>query len=465
MLLAAFLSGASLEYLGLQGETAISQYVVLRAEPSGVTQSRFLTPTRNLPKRITTFERRAQNTSTAGLMSNSDEETVAAATKIQAMQRGREDRAKVEQMKEQKRQNAAATKIQARQRGREDRARVKALRDEKSRAAVAEADAGAEDTPAERDSEETTKNEHKKKHKHKKKKRRRRRMGVLIFGPPGVGKSEQAARIADRYESLTLGPIDNVLSWAVAEGKESAAVIVEAREAGTAVPAETIALALGERLACPDVKDAVAWTVEGFPSVSTELDELIQLAGGKSPARFIIAMNCDVEVLMERIEQSDADEKPDEESVEAASAACASNISSIRDAVEDTKIKFKNIEDASADADEIFQELCDFLGATAKEDEAAEKIQAQVRGRDARAKQKEREAAAVKIQAQIRGKESRMHAQSRKDIQAAHDEDEILTSLTAAASGPDGKRIQNCFPRKRTKDVENNSALKKTGSH
>jgi adenylate kinase family enzyme len=393
-------------------------------------------------------------------MSDTDEETLAAATKIQAIQRGREDRAKVAQMKQDKqRENAAATAIQARQRGREDRARVKALREEKARAtnANAEADANAQDTPTAGDNEEGVE----KKTKKKKKRRRRKRMGVLIVGPPGVGKSEQAARIADRYEALTLGPIDNVLSWAVAEGKESAGAITEAREGGTAVPAEVVALALGERLGCPDIKDAVAWTVEGFPSESGELDELIRLAGGKSPARFIIAMNSDVEVLMERIGESGTDDKPDADAVEAAAGACTASISGIQAAVEGTKVKFKNIDDASGDADEIFQELCEFLGASAKEDEAAEKIQAQVRGREARAKIKEQDAAAVKIQAQIRGKEARIHAQSRKDIKAAHDEDEILSSLTSAAAGPDGKRIQNCFPRKRTKDVEITQLMKK----
>ena len=43
---------------------------------------------------------------------------------------------------------------------------------------------------------------------------------MLIIGPPGVGKSEQAKRIADYYDdAVALGPIDSVLSWAVAEGK------------------------------------------------------------------------------------------------------------------------------------------------------------------------------------------------------------------------------------------------------
>ena len=51
---------------------------------------------------------------------------------------------------------------------------------------------------------------------------------MLIIGPPGVGKSEQAKRIADYYDdAVTLGPIDSVLSWAVAEGKACADAITD----------------------------------------------------------------------------------------------------------------------------------------------------------------------------------------------------------------------------------------------
>ena len=48
------------------------------------------------------------------------------------------------------------------------------------------------------------------------------------------------------------------------------------------LPSKIIARARGgERLACPDIKDSVVWTVEGFP-LKSELLELIDLAGGKS---------------------------------------------------------------------------------------------------------------------------------------------------------------------------------------
>ena len=77
--------------------------------------------------------------------------------------------------------------------------------------------------------------------------------------------------------------------------------------------------------------------------------------------------------------------------------------------------------------------------------------------------QAEREAAAIKIQARIRGKEERDHALKRKDIQNQHEEDEILTALTNSASGTDGKKIQNCFPRGKTKDVLIRDLLIKIG--
>ena len=78
---------------------------------------------------------------------------------------------------------------------------------------------------------------------------------MLIIGPPGVGKSEQAKRIADYYDQFA-APRQR-LSWAVA-GKAFADAITDAREVETAVPSKIIARALGERLACPDIKHSVA---------------------------------------------------------------------------------------------------------------------------------------------------------------------------------------------------------------
>ena len=64
----------------------------------------------------------------------------AAATKLQAIQRGREARAEVEELKE---QTKAATKIQAVQRGKEDRANVEQLKTEKAAAAATTAGTSA----------------------------------------------------------------------------------------------------------------------------------------------------------------------------------------------------------------------------------------------------------------------------------------------------------------------------------
>jgi len=63
-------------------------------------------------------------------------EEEAAAVKIQAVQRGREARKEVEAIKEHREQEAAAVKIQAVQRGREDRKKVEEMK--ASRAAAAE---------------------------------------------------------------------------------------------------------------------------------------------------------------------------------------------------------------------------------------------------------------------------------------------------------------------------------------
>ena len=388
-------------------------------------------------------------------MSDADEQEVAAATKIQAMQRGREDRARVAQMKK---ENEAAIKIQARQRGREDRARVQAMRDE---AKVENPPPNEDGGEGEVEQEEEEKKEKKKKKRRKKRRKKRKRIGVLLIGPPGAGKTEQAKRIGDKYEAVLLGTVDDVLSWAVAEGLDFAGSISEARESNSTVAPNLIAQALGERLACPDIKDSVAWTLEGFPSVLEELDEFITLAGEKLPASHTIALNADADTLKERVASSDKDDKPDNDSVDAALEAFEQNITDIQQRVESMDAKFQMFADASEDADGIFEAIRTFLGPSAEEDAAAERIQAQVRGREARAKMKKREEAAVRIQAQIRGKEARMHAKRRKDIKASHDEDEILTSLTAAASGPEGRRIQNCFPRKRQKDIEISTLLKK----
>lgn len=53
------------------------------------------------------------------------DDEAAAAVRIQAIQRGRKDRARVQELKD---QNQAATKLQAMQRGRKDRAKVEELR-------------------------------------------------------------------------------------------------------------------------------------------------------------------------------------------------------------------------------------------------------------------------------------------------------------------------------------------------
>jgi adenylate kinase len=237
----------------------------------------------------------------------------AAATKIQAMQRGREARAEVEELKE---QTKAATQIQAIQRGKEDRAKVKQLKADKvSAAAGASANAGADA------------GEEKKKKK-KKKKKRKKRISIAIMGPPGVGKTTQAAMIAKHYDAVLLGNLESILDWVVVEKHKCGDDVQKARDAGTSIPAATVVQALVERLALDDVKEAPAWIVENFPQNREQMEELMRVAASKkSPLLHFISLRAPADIVHMHLEDQarsldegkrSADEKtivPDEEAL------------------------------------------------------------------------------------------------------------------------------------------------------
>jgi adenylate kinase family enzyme len=400
----------------------------------------------------------------------SDEEAKAA-TRIQAIQRGKEARAEVQELRE---QTKAATKIQAIQRGKEARAEME---EKKQAAAKIQAIKRGNDARAELEksssppattntpSSSSSSNGDGGAKNNKKKKRKKKRLGISILGPTGIGKTEQAKKIADMYDGIYIGSLDEVYEWCVKEKKNAAQEITQARAAGGVISDAAAAHAVGERLAEDDVHKAPAWIVEGFPQNRAQLDELLKLAGGKkSPVSRIISMNTtDSNVLLGRLTKrnellgENAPELPTSETLGVEinnSEKSWSNIESFSKDYQTMNVSCLNINDASSTADNIFLQLRKYLGPSQREDEAAAKIQAIQRGKEARAEAKAREEAAIKIQAQIRGKEERMHAQRRLEIQNQHDEDEILTAMTSAASGIDGKKIQNIFPRSKKKDLK-----------
>jgi len=432
----------------------------------------------------------------------SDAETTAAAVKIQAIQRGKEDRAKVEQLKKDKVEQeaaaikiqaikrgndarasdavdpkksddaaapmdaettAAAVKIQAIQRGKEDRAKVDQMKKDKAAAgggaAAAAADGGGEDAP-----------------KKKKKKKKKKRISIAVLGPTGSGKTTQAALIARQYDAVLVGTLTDILDWAVAEKKDCSEKIEEARAENRLVPDEICVQAVAERIALDDVRNAPGWVIENFPRNITQANELLELAGGKkSPITRFISLNASSEVLLANLAQR----KPVEGKEEAAPAVPSveemgvlvteynTNLTGITKYCTDNadkKITFYEVKDVSSGSiDKIFQDIRTFLGPSAGEEEAAAKIQSIKRGNDERAEIKQREEAAIRIQAQIRGKEERAHAKRRLDIQAAHEEDEILSGLTNAATGPEGKKVQGIFPRNKKKDTTIALFIKKLG--
>ena len=415
----------------------------------------------------------------------------AAATKLQAIQRGREARAEVEELKE---QTKAATKIQAIQRGKEDRAKVEQLKTEKAAAAAtttgtpatpaaatataatpaaaaAAADGGAAAAAATPGAGDNAKP------KKKKKKKKKKRISMAIMGPPGVGKTAQAELIAKHYDAVMIGSIESILDWVVAEKHECGADVQAARDAGTKIPDATVVQALVERIALDDVKESPAWIVENFPQTRSQMELLLQMAGKKSPLLRFISLRAPVEVLDIHLsdraaaldEGKSAEEKtviPDHETMIQVCQEYETNVVGIEALVKENealKMTYLDIKDASGTLNTIFEQIKTFVGPSPQEDEAAAKLQAMVRGDRERKEVAEREAAAIKIQARIRGKEERDHALKRKDIQNQHEEDEILTALTNSASGTDGKKIQNCFPRSKTKDVLISDLLIKIG--
>ena len=410
----------------------------------------------------------------------------AAATKLQAIQRGREARAEVEELKE---QTKAATKIQAVQRGKEDRANVEQLKTEKAAAAAttagtsattaaaaaaADGGAAASATPGAGDNAKPKK-------KKKNKRKRKKRISMAIMGPPGVGKTAQAELLAKHYDAVMIGSIESILDWVVAEKHVCGADVQAARDAGTKIPDATVVQAFVERIALDDIRESPAWIVEDFPQTRSQIELLLQLAAGskKPPILHFISLRAPVEVLDIHLSDRAAaldegkksvDEKtvvPDHETMIQLCQEYETNVVGISAFVREKeaalKMTYLDIEDASGTLNTIFERIKKHVGPSPQEDEAAAKLQAMVRGDRARKEEAEREAAAIKIQARIRGKEERDHALKRKDIQNQHEEDEILTALTNSASGTDGKKIQNCFPRGKTKDVLIRDLLIKIG--
>lgn len=81
-----------------------------------------------------------------------------------------------------------------------------------------------------------------------------------------------------------------------------------------------------------------------------------------------------------------------------------------------------------------------------KEDQAAARIQSQVRGREARATLKEQNAAAVKIQAQIRGKQARAQQQQQVAVQATIQATVVPSVMTSASAAVVPVTVTKIYP-------------------
>ncbi|HEY4186279.1 MAG TPA: adenylate kinase [Polyangia bacterium] len=122
---------------------------------------------------------------------------------------------------------------------------------------------------------------------------------LLLFGPPGVGKGTQAARLAAtlRIPHISTG---DMLRASIQSRTPLGNRVRELIEAGHFVSDETILEVVGSRLAMPDAQRG--YILDGFPRTVSQAQSLAEIVGGSPPSvDAVVVLDAPAEALVQRL--------------------------------------------------------------------------------------------------------------------------------------------------------------------
>ncbi len=122
---------------------------------------------------------------------------------------------------------------------------------------------------------------------------------LLLFGPPGVGKGTQAARLGAtlRVPHISTG---DMLRAAIQSRTPLGGLVRELIESGRFVPDETIVEVVRERLAMPDAQ--AGYILDGFPRTVSQAASFAALVGGTPPnIDAVVVLDAPAEALVQRL--------------------------------------------------------------------------------------------------------------------------------------------------------------------
>ncbi|MDJ0618138.1 MAG: nucleoside monophosphate kinase [Calothrix sp. MO_192.B10] len=124
-------------------------------------------------------------------------------------------------------------------------------------------------------------------------------MRLIFLGPPGAGKSTQAAILAKQWQIAHISTSE-ILPQAIARNTGLGLKIQNYLDAGEVVPDSLLLTAIRERLTKPDAKKG--WILDGFPGNSSqfaEFDHLINSLG--QPCDGVFLLYVPLNILLERM--------------------------------------------------------------------------------------------------------------------------------------------------------------------
>merc|ERR1719494_456788 len=119
---------------------------------------------------------------------------------------------------------------------------------------------------------------------------------VLLLGPPGSGKSVQAALLASKYHLLNIC-FDELVKQTLANDSELGETMKPYAERGVTIPDELLIKCLVERLGQLDATKR-GWVLHGFPSTRMQVDAMI--FEGYEPNR-VIVLDVPNDIVVERL--------------------------------------------------------------------------------------------------------------------------------------------------------------------
>jgi adenylate kinase len=124
-------------------------------------------------------------------------------------------------------------------------------------------------------------------------------MRLIIFGPPGVGKGTQAAKISEKHDVLHISTGD-ILRTSVKEGTELGKLAKTYMDKGELVPDDVIIGIIKERISIDDSKKG--FLLDGFPRTIDQaeaLDKMLNKEGQKIDT--VISIELSDEEIVKRI--------------------------------------------------------------------------------------------------------------------------------------------------------------------